>query len=266
MVRSALLLLTIGLGAIPQATLLANTQEGAAIIRFVPGRAASQGNTDLRIASVEVNGRIAPDSHVKLREALDLAFKTPTLFHASGAPMVPVRLNSPGGDIVAAMKMGEIIRQVGASTWVGPRSVCASACILILAGGIERSMFDDATLGLHRPYMPPERFAAFSRSQASETYKAMEAAVSEYLQSMGVSQRLFERMLTVPSTKIEWISEEDAKQLRLLGTDPAFYEWNRARAQQRYVPGYVDWLDKLNDCSTTLDECLRRNPLPQRPR
>ncbi|MFZ3018509.1 MAG: hypothetical protein WA056_08655 [Gallionella sp.] len=240
------------------------SQEEEAKIRFVPGRTPPAGSKgEMRITAVEVNGRIAADSPGKLRAALAQALKSPNAFHHGGAPLVPVHLNSPGGDIVAAMKMGEIIRQTGASTWVvGPRAICASACILVLAGGVDRLLFGDAKLGLHRPYMPAERFAAFSRSEAQASYQAMETAVSEYLRLMGMSQRLFDRMLAVPSNKIDWLSEADAIDLRLLGTDPAFSEWDRARMRQRYVPEFVEWLDKFNDCHATLDECMKRYPPP----
>ena len=46
-----------------------------------------------------------------------------------------------------------------------------------------------------------------------------------------MSDRLFERMLRVPSNKVEWLGDTEAKELGLIGEDPAFAEWRRAKAK-----------------------------------
>jgi hypothetical protein len=226
--HAPLSLLFAGLTALAHpATGFAQSSESSSI-RFVPAR-------QNQLAAVEVTGKITRASPDELRVALSEAIKRPSAFHNGGAPLIPVRLNSPGGDIVAAMKMGELIRQAGASTWVVPNATCASACILVLAGGVERIAFDDAKLGLHRPYMPADRFAGLTRQQAEASYQQMEVAVADYLRRMGASQQLFDRMLVVPSNKVNWLSEAEATKLRLLGTDPLLSKTGARERRSRDV-------------------------------
>jgi hypothetical protein len=70
-----------------------------------------------------------------------------------------VLLNSEGGDVAAAMSIGRMVREAQIVTAIHERSVCASACILILSGGVWRYARDDTRLGLHRPYFVDPRHA-----------------------------------------------------------------------------------------------------------
>ena len=57
------------------------------------------------------------------------------------APTFPllVYLNSLGGDVVEAMKIGRAIRKANLQTDVTSTQECSSSCVLILAAGVERS-------------------------------------------------------------------------------------------------------------------------------
>jgi hypothetical protein len=61
-----------------------------------------------------------------------------------------VYLNSPGGDVGVAMKIGRIIRSVDGETLIVAKARCYSSCALIFIAGVER--FNIGELGLHRPY------------------------------------------------------------------------------------------------------------------
>lgn len=143
---------------------------------------------------------------------------------------------------------------------------CASSCMLIFAAGVDRLLLDDARLGIHRPYFPPEQFAKLDRLEAQRRYSSLEKGVAEYLRIMGMSDELFDQMMRVPSNKVRWLREDEAKKLRLVGDDPAFAEWDRARMKERYLPEFVEWKDRFNECieNRGSEECLRLNPLPQR--
>src|SRR5690348_3816092 len=68
-------------------------------------------------------------------------------------PLVPLTLqivDSPGGDVVAAMQAGRILRRELAHTVVAIDSICASACVFMYLGGVYRTSF--GKIGLHRPY------------------------------------------------------------------------------------------------------------------
>lgn len=58
-----------------------------------------------------------------------------------------VGLESPGGNVLSAMRIGERIRMRGWNVWV--RRSCFSACALAWLGGIHRVMTPDAKVGFH---------------------------------------------------------------------------------------------------------------------
>ena len=55
-------------------------------------------------------------------------------------------LNTRGGSTSAAMEIGKIIRKEKLNTYVGPKHVCASACIYVLSSGIIRMAYGDVSV------------------------------------------------------------------------------------------------------------------------
>jgi hypothetical protein len=80
----------------------------------------------------------------------------------ASAPRVRVvRLESPGGQVLAALQVAAIIQRGGFDTYVG--RFCASACTVAFLGGRHRWLASGARLGFHQahaPGAPPERFNA----------------------------------------------------------------------------------------------------------
>jgi len=74
-----------------------------------------------------------------------------TVFAALPTTYSLVTLSSDGGQAVAAMLIGETIRQRGWSTAV-IHSTCASSCALIWLGGTRRFVTRDAMVGFHGAY------------------------------------------------------------------------------------------------------------------
>lgn len=66
-----------------------------------------------------------------------------------GQPVV--LLDSPGGNVSAALEMGRLLRRISAHTVVDGGASCSSSCIFLLAGGVERNVFLNGRIGLHRP-------------------------------------------------------------------------------------------------------------------
>ena len=72
-----------------------------------------------------------------------------------------VELNSPGGSLEAAMMIARYIRENGLATHVGDRGTCASACLLVLQAGVERSAGEDAVLIVHEATNAVGHFSPF---------------------------------------------------------------------------------------------------------
>ncbi len=130
-----------------------------------------------------------------------------------------VLLSSPGGHLDQAIIMGEIIRSHGLVTAVGVAdasgrvrpSYCASACVLVFAGGKTRYGVQGSMLGVHRfvttaavsdPVADTQRVAGF---------------VLGYMTKMGVSSTIVEAMSQ--TRDIRWLDTREASAMNLV-TDP----------------------------------------------
>ena len=95
--------------------------------------------------ALAISGTIGAASGGWLRQRLDEA-------HLAAGDLV--LLSSPGGNLGQALLMGEIIRSHGLATAVGTadtsgritRSYCASACVLVYAGGAPRYGIEGSVL------------------------------------------------------------------------------------------------------------------------
>ena len=180
--------------------------------------------------------------------AIVQAKKSAGLYTHSGEPVVIVLLNSRGGEIQAAIQMGQILRAEAAEVWVDENAECSSACILVLAGGISRGALPGAELGIHRPLFQPEEFAELSHLESQDRYSALSAAVKEYLSRMGIADTLFDVMMNVPSRKMEFLTREFAEATHLLGNDPAYEEWQRAKNLKALGSDRLQKLERYLDC------------------
>lgn len=63
-----------------------------------------------------------------------------------------VLLDSDGGSTIAAIKIGEVIRLKGYSTYISDTNTCASACALIWLAGAPRILDEGASVGFHATY------------------------------------------------------------------------------------------------------------------
>lgn len=116
-------------------------------------------------------------------------------------------INSPGGSVFEARKLGRHLRAMGLRTAVD--QACTSACIDVLAGGVERYVTPDAKLGIHQSRVPQR----YSSHEGGQRYVA-DAFL--YLREMGVDPDVAIAAASVPNDKILLISLNDALQTGLV--------------------------------------------------
>ncbi len=182
-----------------------------------------------RFARIEITGRITKSDVEKFAQLV--ALLRPTV------EVLDVDLDSPGGDVFAAMQIGEIVRRDWLMTSVPdepPAKGCMSACVLILAAGAVRIVGHDSRVGIHRPYFDQVLFAGLDRSQAKAKYDALSQSVAAYLAKMGMSERLHQDMMKVPSNESRLLSYDDMKAFNLSGEDAGYSEWLRAKNIAKY--------------------------------
>jgi len=161
-------------------------------------------------AALAIRGSIGAASASWLRERLD------EVHLVTGDIVV---LSSPGGNLDQALIMGEIIRARGLATAVGTlgasgkvtRAYCASACVLVFAGGTPRYGVEGSALGVHR-------FVNRSpgRDPVADAQRTTGAVLS-YMTKMGVSSSIIEAMSA--TRDVRWLDPAEALKMHLI-TDP----------------------------------------------
>lgn len=142
------------------------------------------------------------------------------------------KLDSPGGNINAAMEIGRLLRKARATCMVLRGSKCYSSCVLVLAGAVDRKIEIGGEVGIHRPYST--YVGARDYQTTEKEYRKTEAAVRSYLKEMNLPERLFEAMVRVPSEKIRVLTRSEAEDLGFTGTDPVEQEVQDATDAAKY--------------------------------
>jgi hypothetical protein len=130
-----------------------------------------------------------------------------------------VLLSSPGGDLNQAVIIGEIIRSHGLATAVGVADAsghvrptyCASACVLVYAGGKPRLGIEGSMMGVHRFVT-----TAAAPDPVADTQR-IAGLVLGYMTKMGVSSAVVEAMSQ--TRNVRWLDAKEASAMNLI-TDP----------------------------------------------
>ena len=146
-----------------------------------------------------------------------------------------INLDSPGGDVIEAMKMGRLINKLRISTKVAtknpadrtsrkvpdhkstPPNNCSSACFFVFVGGTIRAIQSYTTsqrvgefyelvymtgVGIHRPFFDKGYFSKLDSSKAQEKYLDLIKKTKQYLLEMDVANNLIERMYKISSRRL----------------------------------------------------------------
>ena len=148
-----------------------------------------------------------------------------------------VFLSSPGGDVLAAMELGEEIRKQWAWTTVDEHGECFGACVLVLAAGVRRIPTPE-NVGLQRMNFDQKEFvASLPPDKAKLKYIGVAKRVETYLARMGMPKKLFQEMSAQQSSaKVRLLDAAKLKSLGLDGADPAYEQWLRENNNQRPPP------------------------------
>jgi hypothetical protein len=166
--------------------------------------------TGQRRAALVVSGQIGAAAATWLHQKLDQ-----TQLAAGDI----VLLSSPGGDLNQAIIMGEIIRGRGLATAVGVAdstgevrpAYCASACVLVFAGGKPRYGVKGSRLGVHRFVTTAPVHDPVAEAQR------VAGQVLGYMTKMGVSSTVVEAMSQ--TRDVRWLGNQEALAMNLV-TDP----------------------------------------------
>jgi ATP-dependent protease ClpP protease subunit len=121
-------------------------------------------------------------------------------------------LASPGGDLLEAIKIGGLLKAIYRPVVVNPAvGQCASACFFIYVAAVERTGGSYPAIGIHRPYFAPAYFSKLSLAEAEAKHKALLSEARHYLEEREVPQYLIEKMFSLSSDDIYWLTMKDIK-------------------------------------------------------
>lgn len=150
----------------------------------------AQDNTQPGIPIIYMSGEIKSGDRAKLVALLRSDVQ-------STQSITDIWLNSPGGDLNEAIKIGAVVEQLGYTAIVPAGATCASACFFVWVSASGRLAPGDVVI--HRPYFEM-RDSSQSASGFEESYRATREAASLYLRQRNVPTDLIDLLLNVPSS------------------------------------------------------------------
>ena len=158
-----------------------------------------------------------------------------------GPRRLPLFLNSAGGSVLGAIELGRLVRSHNIEVSVArtipaeclrdqPREktcealkrsgqdlvsefdssggMCNSACVLVLAGGAQRSVPPWVRLGVHAIGIDPGKTTIRSPALAAATRSA-NARIVQFLQDMGIPKALFDASDAVPHESTRFLQRDE---------------------------------------------------------
>ncbi|MDO8713925.1 MAG: hypothetical protein Q7K13_05540 [Polynucleobacter sp.] len=156
-----------------------------------------------------------------------------------------VLLDSPGGDGVAAMQIGRLLRAANAHIFVTGQ--CASACIFVLASGVVR-VAPSYSVGIHRGRITLsdsnakiiQEIDAGESAAAKSALQAFEKQAPVYFSDMGMSPALFPLMQSYQFKGVYRLSASEIMKTGLVGFDKAYLRSRAGFYEQLPAPYRMD--------------------------
>lgn len=180
---------------------------GLAFISAVAGGAGAVLAADMTFENV-CKGNSAASCYVRAEG--QITGTTPALFarylqneHSDGNKVL---LNSPGGNLIGGLELGQMIREAGLETEIGiwkpdgvfgdtvGGGICMSACSYAFLGGTVRRIPPDNQLGFHQFYMSgnrPDQVSSAEVDRALMSGQELSSIIVRYLLEMGIDARIF---------------------------------------------------------------------------
>lgn len=116
-----------------------------------------------------------------------------------------VDFDSPGGNLLAGIEIGEVIHFKHFETLVPNGSACASACALAWLGGATRLIGATGRIGFHQPYIRNSGVVSGSAS--------LNAVVRAYLNELGLSAVAIQYITETPPENVKWLGFLEARRV-----------------------------------------------------
>jgi hypothetical protein len=185
-----------------------------------------------------------------------------------------IYLNSPGGDLMAGIKLGELIRAQGFDAAVGKsvpsvvtasfrdisEGTCASACAYAFLGGVSRTA-KQGEIGVHQFYND-----ATIKGPSGKLLDAIDLSVNQlisalvidYVFRMGADPRIVSIASSTLPGEMHFFTEKELEELKVNWSPASFEPW----AIEPYGSGVVAY-SKTRDKKETATFFCRRDKIPR---
>ena len=147
-------------------------------------------------------------------------------------------LNSAGGDVEEAMKIGRYFKKNEFEVSVAYRDSCYSSCVFLLAGGVERHAV--GKVGIHRPYFG-SLDKSLTISQIKEFREKINLNLKTYLMEMDINPSLVDVMNSYPPESMKILNDEELRNFRLDVKDANYEEKEVAKQAYTYNMTSSEW-------------------------
>lgn len=148
-------------------------------------------------------------------------------------------INSPGGNVAAALELGSFLREkrmriivgetqqsdaefAGHKTQTYDAGVCASACVFVLMSGVQREIAEGSQIGVHQFAPVSDEYGSVATTTSSA--QTMMAALQGYTIMMGVDPGVLTLASLRKPNEMMWLEVRTSEQLNLL-TSRSFLEF-----------------------------------------
>lgn len=159
----------------------------------------------LTVAAVIISGQIASGDAKKVATLL-WQINQPD----EGRQIRRLLIHSPGGLIGEAMEIGRLLRGNGVEVFIPRVASCVSACVLILAGGKQRTIAGQ--VGIDNPHFIK---AAGPGDDVPALLAESRKIMRDYFRTMGVAENLADAMFSVPDGAVRFLSQDELFHYRL---------------------------------------------------
>lgn len=162
-----------------------------------------------------------------------------------------LNINSTGGQVEEAMRAGD---GIAASRWiirVAEKSICHSACVLVLAAGDDREL--TGRVGIHRMVRIGSK--ANSRAELTDELREVYTQMKSYLERNGASVAVADLMMTVPNRSLRVLNTNELVSFGLLGENAVQADLDRILLTRKCGDEFVKRLDAYDAAYNR--ECMR---------
>lgn len=201
--------------------------------------------------SVYLKGIIEPGADKRVAKELNRIPNSP----------FEVYLDSPGGDFLTGIELGQLLRSRGAWTHIGKRvpgsetpgpGECYSACAMAYLGGFYRFSTKGSIYGVHRTWKE-----GASTDSDLDVGQIISAASSAYIREMGVDGGLLDRIVRSGKNEVYVLSDAEQKALRVTNEGRGPARWSLQLVQGFYYLRGVQ--DTMHGQGKFMLNCIEKN-------